>query len=304
MAVPVLKVNLAPPSNFWRTHHALLGWSALALGGLVLAGSLTFTWIAYRAAAQHGKLAGNLTAKTRAAADSQARILSELRNVDVARELPRWRLAERIYTERSLPWSRLTAELERSLVQDVRLRSVQRNRGSDQKVQLKIKGEARSREAEADFVESLLKNPFFEQVTLEREGERQGGGVDFDYTLAASSNPPPYRPLPKHGPPPRKTAPGMPAAPGKPVVPGKPAAPPYRGIAVPPPAAPQTSRPNLPAPAGPGAAAPVPVQPAPRQPGTAAPGEGSGPPPSPFRRPSAPRLNPFSPAPPSQEAAP
>ena len=68
------------------------------------------------------------------------------------------------------------------------------------KVQLKIKGEARSREAEADFVESLQKNPFFEQVILEREGERQGGGVDFDYTLAASSNPPPYRPLPKHRP--------------------------------------------------------------------------------------------------------
>ena len=46
-----------------------------------------------------------------------------LRSVDVAKELPRWRLAERIYTERSLPWSRLTAELERSLVQDVRIKS-------------------------------------------------------------------------------------------------------------------------------------------------------------------------------------
>jgi hypothetical protein len=294
MAVPVLKVNLAPPSNLWRTHHVLLGWSALALGGMILAGSLTFTWIAYEAAAQHGKLAGNLTAKTRAAADSQARILSELRNVDVARELPRWRLAERIYTERSLPWSRLAAELERSLVQDVRLRSVQRTRGSDQKVQLKIKGEARTREAEADFVESLLKNPFFEQVTLEREGERQGGGVDFDYTLGASSNPPRYQPLPKHGPPLKKTAPG------KAAVPGKPAVPPYRGVAVPTPAAPQRSRSNLPAP---GAAAPVPVQPAPRQPGAAA-GEGSGPPATPFRRPPAPRLNPLNPGPPSPEAAP
>ena len=129
---------------------------------------MTFTWIAYQAAAHSGKLAGNLNSRTLAAADTQARILSELRSIDVVKELPRWRLAERIFTERSLPWSRLTAELERSLVQDVRLKSVQRNRGTDRKVQLKIKGEARSREAEADFVEALQKNAFFEQVKIGR----------------------------------------------------------------------------------------------------------------------------------------
>jgi len=200
MAVPTLKLNLAPPSNYWRLNHVMLSWAALALGCLILAGSLGFTWSAYQEAARSGKLAGNLTSKTRSTADAQARILSELRSVDVAKELPRWRLAERIYTERSLPWSRLTAELERSLVQDVRIKSIQRNRGSDMKVQIKLKGEARSREAEADFVESLQKNPFFDQVILEREGERQGGGVDFDYTLAAVSNPPPYKPLPKYAP--------------------------------------------------------------------------------------------------------
>jgi Tfp pilus assembly protein PilN len=203
MAVPVLKLNLAPPSNYWRTHHALLSWSALALGALVLAGSLASTWLSYRQAAQSSRRAGSIAAQTRTAAASQARILEELRSVDVARELPRWRLAERIFTERSLPWSRLTAELERSLVQDVRLRSIQRTRGNDQKVQLKLKGEARSRQAEAEFVESLQKNAFFEQVLLERESERQGGGVDFDYTLTASSTPPPYHPLPKYGPRPK-----------------------------------------------------------------------------------------------------
>jgi hypothetical protein len=200
MAVPELKLNLAPPSNYWRLNHVLLGWAALALGFLVLAGSLGLTWVAYRRAAITGKLAGSLNSKTLATADAQARLLNELRNVDVAKELPRWRLAERIYTERSLPWSRLTAELERSLVQDARIKSIQRNRGSDMKVQIKLKGEARSREAEAAFVESLQKNPFFEQVILEREGERQGGGVDFDYTLAVVSNPPPYKPLPRFTP--------------------------------------------------------------------------------------------------------
>ncbi|MGA2079892.1 MAG: PilN domain-containing protein [Holophaga sp.] len=257
MAVSVLRLDLAPPTNFWRTHHVAIGWSALALGGLILAGSLGFTWMGYQAAAHSGKLAGNLNTRTRTAADAQARVLSELRGIDVAKELPRWRLAERIFTERSLPWSRLTAELERSLVQDVRLKSVQRNRGSDRKVQLKIKGEARSREAEAEFVQALEKNPFFEQVILEREGERQGGGVEFDYTLAASSNPPPYVPLPKYGPPPKHPSaspiPGgvagkagaarpAPAAAGRPGA--APAAPAQgRGVAVPP--APQRPAPTL-----------------------------------------------------------
>jgi len=203
MAIPVLKLNLAPPSNFWRLNHVVLSWAALVAGGGVLAMSLGLTWMAYRSAALTGKLAGNLANRTRSTAGTQAQILAELRNIDVAKELPRWRLAERIYTERSLPWSRLTSELERSLVQDVRVKSIQRNRGTDMKVQIKLKGEARSREAEAAFVESLQKNRFFDQVSFEREGERQGGGVEFDYNLTASSTPPPYQPLPRFAPRPR-----------------------------------------------------------------------------------------------------
>lgn len=244
MAVPVLKLDLAPPSNFWRTHHLALGWAALALGGLVLAGALGLTWMAYQEAAQSGRLKSHLQDKTGQAADEQARVLAELRSVDVAKELPRWRLAERIYSERSLPWSRLTAELERSLAQDVRLRTIQRNRGSDRKVQLKIKGEARSREAEADFVQALQQNTFFEQVILEREGERQGGGVEFDYTLIAATNPPPYKPLPRFGPAPKNAAripAALPAAaPGR----GLPPAAQPRGLAVPAAAAPM--RPPVP----------------------------------------------------------
>ena len=192
MAVPILKLDLAPPSNYWRLNHVLLSWAALALGGLILAGSLGFTWIAYQEASRAGKLAVSLANKTRTTADSQSRVLAELRGIDVTKELPRWRLAERIYTERSLPWTRLTAELERSLVKDVRIKSIQRNRGADLKVQLKLSGEARSRDAEAAFMESLQKNAFFEQVILEREGDRAGGGVDFNCILAAKSNPPAY----------------------------------------------------------------------------------------------------------------
>ena len=212
MAVQVLKLDLAPPSNPWRNNHILLGWAALALGALVLVAALGFTWAAYRSAAIAGKLAGSLTSKTRSTAEAQARIVAELRSVDVAKELPRWRLAERIYTERSLPWSRLTSELERCMVKDMRIKSIQRNRSNDQRVQLKLKGEAKSREAEAAFVESLQKNAFFDQVILEREGERQGSGIDFDYTLSVASNPPPYLPLPKAPAPARTAAGKLPAA--------------------------------------------------------------------------------------------
>jgi Tfp pilus assembly protein PilN len=235
MAASILKLNLAPPSNTWRSNHQALGWAALALGLLVLAGSLGLTLQAYRSAASSGRQAGALDAQIQAATEAKAKILADLRSIDVAAELPHWRLAERIFTERSLPWSRLTAELERSLVEDVRLTSIQRNRGADMKVQIKLKGEARTREAEAAFVESLAKNPFFEQVILEREGELQGGGVKFDYTLAVASVPPAYVSLPKYGPP-AKARPAHPAAAQIPAHPG--AAMPVRpNVAVPAPSA-------------------------------------------------------------------
>ena len=199
MAVPILKLDLAPPSTVWRLNHALIGWAAVAAGGLILAGSLGLTAQAYLKASRAGRMAIARGVQTRRVEDTQQKVLDELRAVDVTKELPRWRLAERIYTERSLPWSRLTAELERSLVQDVRLKSIQRTRSADHKVQLKLKGEARSRPAEAAFMESLRRNRFFEEVFLEREAERQEGGVDFEYTLAARSQPPPFSPLPRAG---------------------------------------------------------------------------------------------------------
>ena len=40
MALPLLKLDLAPPSNFWRLNHTAIGWAALACGGLTLAAAL------------------------------------------------------------------------------------------------------------------------------------------------------------------------------------------------------------------------------------------------------------------------
>ena len=199
MAIPVLKLNLAPPPTLWRRQHLLLSWSILGLGAVALGLAVASTWAAYRQTSRMGLEATRLSRQTQEAKARQGAILAELRSIDVPKELPRWKLAERILGERSSPWSRLTAELERSLVQDVRIRALQRNRGTDQTVFVKLKGEARTREAEAAFVASIGENPFFSQMILERESERQGGGIDFEYTLPLATVPPAYVPLPKYG---------------------------------------------------------------------------------------------------------
>ncbi|OIQ63962.1 hypothetical protein GALL_544900 [mine drainage metagenome] len=81
----------------------------------------------------------------------------------------------------------------------MRLRSVQRIRGSAQQVVMKLKGEARTVAAEESFIRTLNQAPVFEQVILEREAERQGGGWDFDLTLPVVSVPPPFiQDVPSH----------------------------------------------------------------------------------------------------------
>ena len=196
MAHPVLKLDLAPPSTLWRMNHGTLGLAALGGGAVLLALALAATWQAYRQAEAEGRRTGALAQETSRSAAQQRDVLSELRGVDVAKELPRWRLAEKIITERSLPWSRLTAELERSLVDDVRLKAIQRTRSADHRVQLKLKGEARSRKAESLFVAELQRNPVFEAVLLEREGQLEEG-IAFECTLVAQAVPPPFVPLPR-----------------------------------------------------------------------------------------------------------
>lgn len=200
MGLPILKLNLVPPPSPWRRHHVVLGRGVALLGVLCLLAVLGLTWRARQQAQQAGRQAVFLAGQTRDSARQEAQLISELREIDVEREAPRWKLAERILTERSVPWTRITAELERNLAQDVRLKSIQRTRGNDKRVEVKIKGEARTREAEVAFMAALQENPFFAQVILEREAERQGGGIDFDYTLIASETPSAYVPLPLYGP--------------------------------------------------------------------------------------------------------
>jgi len=193
MAVPVLNLNLAPRPSLWRQRHVALGWAALGVGTLFLAGVIGFSWHAYHQANRAGRDAVSLTEEARQAARQEQQIQASLQDMDASREQSRWKLAERILQERSLPWSRLTAELEQCMVPDMRLKGLQRTRGNAQQVVMKLKGEARTRQAEAAFVEALRTTPVFAQVILERESERAGGGWEFEISLPTATVPPPFQ---------------------------------------------------------------------------------------------------------------
>lgn len=192
MAVPALHLNLAPRPSTWRQYHRILGWVALGCGAAFLLGSLALTWRAYHQAGRAGREAVNLSEETKRAARSEAQIQASLQGMDATREQARWKLGERILQERSLPWSRVTAELEQCMTPGMRLKGLQRTRGNGQQVVMKLKGEAQTREAEAAFVDALRAAPVFAQVILERESERQGGGWDFELSLPAAAVPPPF----------------------------------------------------------------------------------------------------------------
>lgn len=192
MAVPVLHINLAPRPSLWRQHHLALSWIALGVGLFFMVGAIGFTWRAYHHASRAGRDAVSLTEETQRASRQEQQIQASLQDMDATREQSRWKLAERILQERSLPWSRLTAELEQCMVPDMRLKGIQRARSNAQQVVMKLKGEARTRQAEAAFVEALRAAPVFAQVILERESERAGGGWDFEISLPTAAVPPPF----------------------------------------------------------------------------------------------------------------
>lgn len=221
MGIPALHLNLAPPPTLWRRQHHALGWGLLVAGALALLAAAGFTWRAYREADRLGRQAEGLSRQTLSARTRQADLQRELMAIDVTAEGPRWRLAERILSARSAPWSRITAELEACMVPDLRIRTLHRTRASSGEVVLKLKGEGRSRAAQAAFVEALAASPYFEALQLEREAERPGGGVEFEGTLPLHPDPPPFleRPAAKTpGPPAPQQAlkPKAEAAPGAP----------------------------------------------------------------------------------------
>lgn len=206
MGIPVIKLNLVPAPSFWRRQHLMVGWAAIGIGAFALGYVGMVTAKAYFDTKKNEDTALNANSDMRKINADILSIQSRLKSIDVAKELPKWRLAERILHERSSPWSRMNAELERCLVQDVRVKSLIRSRGSDQNISIKLRGESRSAQAEAEFIEELQNNNYFAPVILDRETERQGGGMEFELILGISPVPPPYEPLPRFGPGSKKMA--------------------------------------------------------------------------------------------------
>ncbi|MBS1765854.1 MAG: hypothetical protein JST05_00410 [Acidobacteria bacterium] len=192
MAIQPIKLNLVPEPSLWRERHLPLGWAILGLGAAIFVGVATYTAWSYHRASVAGAAAIHADAQTRLAATREQQILSQLQQIDVDQELPRWHLAEQILSERAAPWSRLAAELEQCLVDGTRLKNVERARGQNQTLLLKVKAESRSRDAEAGFIENLRKDAVFTQVSLDRESQQPGGGWEFDLTLPVAALPPPF----------------------------------------------------------------------------------------------------------------
>lgn len=261
MAVQPIKLNLVPEPSFLRERHLPLGWSALALGAAVLLSVSAYTTWSYLRASRAGRAAVSADAQTRVAAGQERQILSELQRIDVDQELPRWRLAERILSERAAPWSRVAAELEQCLVDGTRIKDAERARGAGQSVLIKLKAESRSREAESGFIENLRKDPVFTQVDLEREAQQPGGGWEYDLSLPVAPLPPPFVALDAKGrpvqPAPAPVAASTPASvPAAPAQPAKPAiqtgservAPPATGVRGTPAMRPAPGAPRIPPP--------------------------------------------------------
>ena len=192
MSLPRLELNLAPQPTLWRQRHLQLGWGILALGLTVLLLAAGLTAKAYWEARRAGHEAYMLNEEARKSAKREQQLLTQLAAFDVSKEMPRWRNAERILQERALPLSRLLSEVEQCMPDGVRIKGIQSTRGRD-RVQMKIKAEAKSREAEVAFIESLQRATVFTQVGLERESERPGTGWDFELTLAATGTPAPFK---------------------------------------------------------------------------------------------------------------
>lgn len=232
MAIPVLHLNLAPPPSLWRRRHPLIGWLLLSLGLVSFLTSVALTWWAYLQADRLGRQAEGLSRQALSARTRLADLQRDLMAIDVMAEAPRWRLAERILSARSAPWSRVTAELEACMVPDMRIRTLQRTRTPAGDVVLKLKGEGRSRAAQSAFIEALAAHPYFEPMSLEREGERQGGGVEFEGTVRLRPDPPAYAVPRADGIAPQPT-PQVPSKPMPPTTGATPAAPLKPSIAPP-----------------------------------------------------------------------
>lgn len=118
-------------------------------------------------------------------------IQRQLSVFDIDRETPKWKLAEKLLQEKTIPWSRLLYELESALPDGVRVRNIQKTRGVDQQVVLKFQAESTTEESKVKFIQKLGSSPIFRELILERESQGPQGGWEFEMTLPVKNIIPP-----------------------------------------------------------------------------------------------------------------
>ncbi len=115
--------------------------------------------------------------------DRMKNIEKQLSIFNTELEIPRWKLAEKLLQEKTMPWSRLLYELEVSLPDGVRLSYIQKTRGIDQQIVLKLEAESETQEAKLEFIRRLGSSLIFKELILESENQSPEGSWVFEMTL-------------------------------------------------------------------------------------------------------------------------
>ncbi len=194
MSPKPIEINFITPEVWWNPKRSKWG-RYISLSGVFL---LTLVAVIMLGMAARifsvSYVTSRNTEQIQLSLDRMKEIQKQLSSFDLDRETPRWKLAEKLLQEKTIPWSRLLYEIEVALPDGVRLRDIQKTRGVDQQVVLKFHGESTTEEGKVKFIQQLGSSPIFKELILERENQGSQGGWEFEMTLPVKNVIPPVAP--------------------------------------------------------------------------------------------------------------
>ena len=139
----------------------------LALAALVLLSLDTYrTWRANRTTREE---IASLTSQVRSEQEDQNQLRSKFSSPSVKQTLARSAYLNNLIAERTFPWTKMFAELERILPPGVRVISISPSRDKDGNMSVALKMGAQSDAAKLKFLESLQSSPDFSNVLVKSE---------------------------------------------------------------------------------------------------------------------------------------
>lgn len=182
-----LNINLVPSRSWWKINGDRISKVVLITGLILFAVSATrILWSStqllrgFAQSRQASKRSTELNIESKKIEDS-------LQSFNYGSEVPRWVEAEAFLRDRGLPWSRILGEIEQSMGDGIKIVNMQRSKGKDQQVLLKIKAESLSNASKQSFIEKMAGNALFVSILMDREEERMDGGWEFDLSLTLNS---------------------------------------------------------------------------------------------------------------------